>query len=237
MNRGSIRFFYTLIALFQENLSVLHQYRTLKQMPLHLFNWFVRETVLRTSNSILLHHEMLKKKKRFGWFGWLVSLHQVISCVNSCQNQFNIYGIHLYTVQKYIFAIFSMNRKNTLYFITGDMWRFVHRLTKWTRRCKIKFCTKLLAVHLARMILGKAWIYGVSGNLVVCYLTSVLFLCFTLSYFAGYSSRFMMAAKELYGKKTGKEMRKPRYLLYFDFFLGSTTIDEIIPESKWNGCV
>ena len=45
----------------------------------------------------------------------------------------------------------------------------------------------------------------------------------------------MKAVKELYGKKTGKEDRRPRYLFYFDFISGFNNHpvgDEIIPESK-----
>ena len=48
----------------------------------------------------------------------------------------------------------------------------------------------------------------------------------------------MKAVKELYGKKNGKEDRRPRYILCFDFIDGSTTIQrvgKIIPESSWNG--
>ena len=46
--------------------------------------------------------------------------------------------------------------------------------------------------------------------------------------------------KKLYGMKTGKEDRWPRYLLYFDFIPGFNNYsmgEEIIPESKWNGCI
>ena len=58
--------------------------------------------------------------------------------------------------------------------------------------------------------------YGVSGN----------FSCF---------SWFIKFVKELYGKKTGKEDRRPRYLLNFDFISGFNNhfvSEEIIHESK-----
>ena len=45
----------------------------------------------------------------------------------------------------------------------------------------------------------------------------------------------MKAVKELYGKKTGKEDRRPRYLLYFDFIAGfnnHSVGEEIIPGSR-----
>ena len=45
----------------------------------------------------------------------------------------------------------------------------------------------------------------------------------------------MKAVKELYGKKTGKEERRVRYLLYFDFifmFNNHSLNEEIIPEYK-----
>ena len=45
----------------------------------------------------------------------------------------------------------------------------------------------------------------------------------------------MKAIKELYGKKTGKENRRPRYLLYFDFIAGfnnHSVDEEILPEYK-----
>ena len=50
----------------------------------------------------------------------------------------------------------------------------------------------------------------------------------------------MIAVKELYEKKTGKEDRRRRYLLYFDFISGFNNYsvgEEIIPESKRNRCV
>ena len=50
----------------------------------------------------------------------------------------------------------------------------------------------------------------------------------------------MKAVKELYGKKTGKEDRGLRYLLYFNFIAGfnnHSVGEEIIPESKLNGYV
>ena len=43
------------------------------------------------------------------------------------------------------------------------------------------------------------------------------------------------AVKEFYGKKTGKENKRPRYLLYFDFISGSNNHsvgEDIIPKSK-----
>ena len=55
---------------------------------------------------------------------------------------------------------------------------------------------------------------------VVCYLTP-----FWVS----------LAVKELYGRKTRKEDKRPRYLLYFDFIAGfnnHSVGEEIIPESK-----
>ena len=45
----------------------------------------------------------------------------------------------------------------------------------------------------------------------------------------------MKAVKELYRKKTGKEDRRPRYLLYFNFIAGfnnHSMSEEIIPEYK-----
>ena len=50
----------------------------------------------------------------------------------------------------------------------------------------------------------------------------------------------MKAVKKLHGKKTGKEEKMPRYLLYFDFIAGLNNHSvggEIIPEYKGNGCV
>ena len=43
------------------------------------------------------------------------------------------------------------------------------------------------------------------------------------------------AIKELHGKKTGKEDRRPRCLLYFDFIAGFNSHsvgEEILPEYK-----
>ena len=45
----------------------------------------------------------------------------------------------------------------------------------------------------------------------------------------------MKAVKELYGKKIGREDRRTRYLLYFDFIAGFNNHSvggEIIPESN-----
>ena len=43
---------------------------------------------------------------------------------------------------------------------------------------------------------------------------------YTPCYFAGLAFWFVKAVKELSGKKIGKEDRRPRYLLYFDFISG-----------------
>ena len=63
------------------------------------------------------------------------------------------------------------------------------------------------------------------------------FSILTLCYFVGLTSWSMKAVKKLYRKKTGKEDRN---LLYFDFiarFNNHSVGEEIISESKWNGCV
>ena len=76
----------------------------------------------------------------------------------------------------------------------------------------------------------------VSGYLVVvCYLTLFWFSLLTPCYFAGYSFWFMKTVKESYGKKTGKEDRRPKYLLDFDFiswFNNHSVGEKILPESK-----
>ena len=67
------------------------------------------------------------------------------------------------------------------------------------------------------------------------YLTPFWFLDLTRCYFADLISWFMKAVQELQGKKTRKEDRRPRYLLYFDIISGFNNYSvgqEIIPESK-----
>ena len=61
------------------------------------------------------------------------------------------------------------------------------------------------------------------------------FFYFIPCYFGGLTSWSMKAVKELYRKKTGKEDRRPKYLLYFDFISGfnnHSVGEEIISKSK-----
>ena len=97
------------------------------------------------------------------------------------------------------------------------------------------FCFSYRSLSKRRCCFKRSFWYGVLGNLVVIIKLHFRFSLLTPCYFAGFISWSKKTVKKLYEKKTGKEDRRPRHLLYFSFISGfknSSVAEEIIPESK-----